>query len=268
MPKMIKYIAVVIAIFSISLMGFTVLSFANPDDAVPATDDGSVRIGTYNSNSSRSDDDNNKNIDGQVRDEQGILSQLNTTTHNPYNGQIRLDIDIGAEFADYEGSDVTEGIRLKVSRGGTITLPKVHAKEGYYFIGWGQGGVPEEPTWDINTEKVIMGTDTSNGKNTTIYALYANENGDGYCTCGAYEEGIYKDKMDEIKAASAEYNQKNFGFTYWISQNKLVIIISALSITVIALLIIILDPTKKKGTSNNVPENITNKQQKVEVIAD
>lgn len=183
-------------------------SNANPADAVPPTEDGSVGIYGSGSGATRDPDDNKLGLEDEdkVRDEQGRVSQLSTNTHNPYNKQIRLQIDIGSEFADYEGCEYTEGYIIKVSPGGIVELPALRARDGYYFIGWGQGGVPEEPTWDVFTTEVQMDTDTSNGKNTTIFALFANDEGDGFCTCGAYESEIYADQMDEIRANNQQYN--------------------------------------------------------------
>lgn len=198
-----------IALSASLVLALPVASFANPDDAVPPSADGTVSIGGGKPASERDPDDNETGIapDEQVRDEQGIVSQLSTDTHNPYNGQIRLDIDIGSEFAQFEGSNVTEGIRMKVTPGGILELPALRARDGYYFVGWGQGGVPYEPTWDPFVKEVEMSADTSEGKNTSIFALYADEEGNGYCTCGAYEQGIYADRLDEIKAVNAEYNE-------------------------------------------------------------
>lgn len=184
------------------------IGLANPDDAVPPSADGTVSIGGGKPASERDPDDNEVGIapDEQLREEQGVVSQLSTDTHNPYNGQIRLDIDIGSEFAEFAGSNITEGIRIKISPGGIVTLPSLCAREGYYFVGWGQGGVPYEPTWDPFVKEVEMSMDTSEGKNTSIFALYADEEGNGYCTCGAYEQGIYADRIEEIKAINDEYN--------------------------------------------------------------
>lgn len=182
-------------------------SFANPEDAVPPNADETV--GIYKGGTTHDPDDNEVGIAAgdQVRDEQGRVSQLSTTTHNPYNKQIRLSIDIGSEFADFKGCEFTEGYIIKVTPGGIVELPALRARDGYYFVGWGQGGVSYEPIWDPFVTEVEMSDDTSNGKNTTIYALFADEQGNGFCTCGAYEEGIYAERMDEIRAADAEYDE-------------------------------------------------------------
>lgn len=135
----------------------------------------------------------------------GKVSQLNADTPNPYRNQLRISIDVGAEYADYPGSASSEGLIIKAKAGSTIELPTVEAHEGYYLVGWSQGGVEEDPTWDIFTYEVTLGEPTNGSKNATIYAIYADEEGNGYCTCGAYSEGIYADKMDEIKANAEQY---------------------------------------------------------------
>lgn len=212
------------------------MSYANPNDAVPPSADGTVSVGSGSGTGQRDPDDNELGIEEnqQVRDEQGIVSQLSTDTHNPYNGQIRLDIDIGSEFAEFEGSDITEGIRIKVSPGGIVELPAIRAREGYYFVGWGQGGVPYEPTWDPFVKEVEMSTDTSNGKNTSIFALYADDEGNGYCTCGAYEQGIYSERLDEIKQINSEYN-KTMGYNPFPLSWKLTIAIAVIALCIAAL---------------------------------
>lgn len=233
-PRIFATVLVALVILSLSATA----TFANPDDAVPPQEDGTIGIFSGSGNANREPDDNEKGIeDGeQVRDPQGIVSQLSTTTHNPYNGQIRLDIDIGSEFATFAGCDVTEGIRVKVTPGGIVELPPLRARDGYYFVGWGQGGVPYEPTWDPFVTEVEMDTDTSNGKNTSIFALYADEEGNGYCTCGAYEQGVYTEKMDEIKRINEEYN-KTLGYK---DTNKTVKLVIGFSIIALCALLLAL----------------------------
>lgn len=182
--------------------------------------------------------------DKSVRSEKGIVSQLATDKHNPYNGQIRLNIDVGSEFATFAGSDTTEGIIMKVTPGGEVELPVVKARDGYYFIGWCQGGVPEEPTWDLFTKSVEVTDDTSEGKDMSLYAIFADESGDGFCTCGAWTSGIYADQMEQIKADAQLYEQENGiqssvpSFLSWFSANPTISIIVGVALYLILLLII------------------------------
>lgn len=138
-----------------------------------------------------------------LRDSIGRVSGLNTDKANPYKGQLRLLIDVGSEFADYTVGLDSEGYIIKCSPGDILRLPVVQARPGYIFIGWCRGGVPEEPAWDIMIRNVEITEDI--GKEARIYAVYADEAGNGYCTCGAYKEGVYADRLDEFRAAYRDY---------------------------------------------------------------
>ena len=142
---------------------------------------------------------------GSISTKQGILSVLNADSSNPYHDLITVEINIGVEFADFNGSAYTEGYVYQVGPGDVINLPKVYAKDGWYFVGWSQGGVPEEPTWDAFTTQVQMTDDVGDQKRTVIHAIYMNDEGDGYCACGAYTKGIYAGKADQYKADYERY---------------------------------------------------------------
>lgn len=142
---------------------------------------------------------------GHKRDEHGQVSWLNTDSNNPYHNLITLRIDLGAEFADYEGSEFSEGMIVKCRPGDIVELPVVKAKDGYTFVGWSQGGVPDEIEWDIATYDVEMTQDAGNGHSTALYAVYMDDEGNGFCTCGAYKYHVYEDRIDELKAAYADY---------------------------------------------------------------
>lgn len=140
-----------------------------------------------------------------INTRQGILSVLNDDAPNPYHDLITVEVNVGVEFADYDGSRWTEGYIYQVGPGDVINLPKVYAKDGLTFVGWCQGGVPEEPMWGIFTTQVQMTEDVGNEKKTAIHALYADDDGNGYCSCGAYAEGVYKDGLEQYKQDYAEY---------------------------------------------------------------
>ena len=142
---------------------------------------------------------------GHKRDEHGLVSWLNTDSNNPYHNLITLRLDLGAEFADYEGSEFSEGVIVKCRPGDIIELPVIHAKDGYTFVGWSQGGVPNEIEWDIFTYDVEMTQDAGNGHSTALYAVYMDEEGNGFCTGGAYKYHVYEDRIDELKAAYSDY---------------------------------------------------------------
>ena len=139
-----------------------------------------------------------------VRNEQGQLSRLNPYTHNPYNSQKVVIFDIGAEFATYEGDNLTEGIVIKCAPGDVLSIPTVVAKSGYTFVGWSQGGVPEEIDWKSRMKEVEIGENIEE-KHVYVYAIYADDAGNGYCTCGAYTEGVYTDELDTLKQEYKDY---------------------------------------------------------------
>ena len=174
------------------------------------------------------------------REVKGVLSVLNPTSNNPYHNQIRLNIDVGTEFATFVGSDYSEGYIVKCTEGDTVTLPVVTAKPGYTFIGWSLGNVPEEPEWGVFTTDAVIGAAEEDKYDMAIYALYMDDEGNGYCTCGAYKHGVYADRIDEFKAAYAEYqrdiahsSQAQFASTRIITIIALVGIACALLIPII-----------------------------------
>lgn len=201
--KKIFIVSVVLLLVFFSLITIPTYSFADiSSDYIPSPYVESQEDRSYEDSLKSSEE---QTTDENLRNEEGIVSQLATNKHNPYNGQIRLHIDIGSEFATFNGSECTEGYIIKVSPGGEINLPKIQPKQGYYFVGWCQGGIPQEPTWDLFTKTLTMTDDLSQGKDMTVYAIYANDSGDGYCTCGAWEKEIYQDKIEQIKMNSNDY---------------------------------------------------------------
>ena len=137
--------------------------------------------------------------------------------YNPYSKNCTINVQIGSEFATYSISDISEGYIYKLAGTETdVILPKLRAKDGYIFVGWSQGGVVE-PTWDALTEVVSIPESEEAptvSRSANIYALFADEEGNGYCTCGAYKEGFYKDNLETYKAAYQQYLDYNYGKNY------------------------------------------------------
>lgn len=198
-------IVIPLVLFIVCVIVITFL-FTNSNNHKPTetSSDGSTVVSAIVVEVSATDDDGNT-VDEDTVTSQGIISVLNAEHENPYHGLLTLYLNIGVEFADYSGSAYTEGYILQVSAGDIINLPCVYAKDDYTFIGWSQGGVPEEPIWDMFTEQVQMTDDISGSKSTVIHALYMDDEGNGYCSCGAYAEGVYADKIEEYKANYAQY---------------------------------------------------------------
>ena len=137
--------------------------------------------------------------------------------HNPYSKNCTVNVQIGSEFATYDIDERSEGYIYKLAGTDTdITLPKLRAKEGYIFVGWCQGGVTE-PTWDALTDMVSIPSSDEPptvSRSANIYALFADEYGNGYCTCGAYKEGFYADDLDTYKAVYKQYLDTRYGKNY------------------------------------------------------
>ena len=181
------------------VLSFAPLAYADDSKTITDYDD------TY---AQYSDDDA---TDDKKRDEHGIVSWLNTDSNNPYHNLIALKIDLGAEFAMYPGDDASEGFIVKCRPGDVVQLPVVRSKPGYTFVGWSQGGVPDEIDWDIFTTEVTMTENAGNGGQTSLYAVYMNEDGDGYCTCGAFKKGVYKDDIERFHQEYSEYLAEHRG---------------------------------------------------------
>ena len=178
------------------------------DDVSAVVGDGASSM----SDSVEGDDDQERGSVSGYETRQGMVSQLNDESRNPYHNDYRVTVDVGSEFATFgslkgsKQSSYTEGYLVKVAPGGTITLPTdISAREGYYFVGWSTGGVPEKPTWGVDTREIVVDESPNDSRNITLYALYADDNGDGWCTCGAWKQGVYKDSLDEIKSAYKDY---------------------------------------------------------------
>ncbi len=82
-----------------------------------------------------------------------------------------------------------------------VPLPSVVARPGYTFVGWVDEKGMHEPKWDAQT-KVIQVEIPSDPtlRTTTIFAEFMDDQGNGYCSCGASEAGFFKGSMDELKA--------------------------------------------------------------------
>ena len=167
------------------------------------------------------------------RDEHGQVSWLNTESNNPYHNLIALKIDLGAEFAIYPGSDVSEGIIIKCRPGDIVELPVVHAKPGYTFVGWSQGGVPSEIELGIFTTEVEMTKNAGSAGQTSLYAVYMNDEGDGFCTCGAYTKGVYKDDIERFQSEYGEYLAEHRGDSFELDVMSLIIIVLAVILALI-----------------------------------
>lgn len=156
--------------------------------------------------------------------------------HNPYSKNCTINVQIGHEFATYDIDNISEGYIYKLAGLETdIALPKLRAKDGYIFVGWSQGGF-EEPTWDALTDVVSIQSSEEPptvSRTATIYALFADEEGNGYCTCGAYSEGRYTDDLESYKAIYEQYLKKNYSLNPFIT----ISVVAAMALIFIGILL-------------------------------
>lgn len=106
---------------------------------------------------------------------------------NPYAETLLVDFIIGNRFANYTGSLSSQGISVSVESGREVALPAVKTLNGYVFKGWSSGGVGKV---EIGAEEKTASFERGDeGQwHMTLYAVYADKDGNLYCSCGAYKE--------------------------------------------------------------------------------
>lgn len=136
-----------------------------------------------------------------------LVYNANTSSYvvhdaNPYKGYNTLAIVVGDQFASlgtYEDKSGqrqdADGIVVKVEPDGTVNLPLVQAKPGYTFMGWSQGGVKTGDDIDVTPDTTEIEMTADRHGYTRLYALFADSAGNGYCSCGDYQAGAYKDAL-------------------------------------------------------------------------
>lgn len=104
---------------------------------------------------------------------------------NPYAETLLVDFIIGNRFANYTGSLSSQGISVSVESGREVALPAVKTLNGYVFKGWSSGGVGKV---EIGAEEKTASFERGDeGQwHMTLYAVYADKDGNLYCSCGDY----------------------------------------------------------------------------------
>jgi len=113
---------------------------------------------------------------------------------NPYAHQAIARFDIGTEYAIYLGYP-SESYLAK-GRDGSLVFdcPKVIALPGYEFLGWSYGGTDIDIPADASRIEIDASKTDSRGRPiATMYAVYADSEGNGHCACGAYKEDAFPD---------------------------------------------------------------------------
>lgn len=111
--------------------------------------------------------------------------------HNPYHGACTVRLIVGDKLGkSYSGilpigMNASDGYVYRVPDGSVISMPNVIGINGLRFLGWNYGGTDVDIPAD---EKEIEIERDGDNDSINIYAVYANGDGDVYCSCGAYEE--------------------------------------------------------------------------------
>ena len=106
---------------------------------------------------------------------------------NPYADTLLVDFIIGNRFANYTGSLGSQGISVSVESGREIDLPAVATLNGYVFKGWSAGGV-DNIEIDAEEKTASFERGDEGQWHMTLYAVYADKDGNLYCSCGDYRE--------------------------------------------------------------------------------
>ena len=82
-----------------------------------------------------------------------------------------------------------------------VPLPSVVARPGYTFVGWVDEKGMHEPKWDAQTKVIqVEIPDDPTLRTTTLFAEFMDDDGNGYCSCGASEAGFFSSRIEELKS--------------------------------------------------------------------
>lgn len=155
--------------------------------------------------------------------------EIAETPENAYHNGYSVNVRVGGEFADiysrasgarYDtdnigycyGPDGKSSLdagwlstdEAKGYEDGTVMnvpLPSVVARPGYTFVGWVDEKGMHEPKWDAQTKVIqVEIPDDPTLRTTTLFAEFMDDEGNGYCSCGASEAGFFSGRIEELKS--------------------------------------------------------------------
>lgn len=155
--------------------------------------------------------------------------EIAETPANAYHNGYSVNVRVGGEFADiysrtsgarYDtdnigycyGSDGKSSLdagwlstdEAKGYEDGTVMnvpLPSVVARPGYTFVGWVDEKGMHEPKWDAQTKVIqVEIPDDPTLRTTTLFAEFMDDEGNGYCSCGASEADFFSGRIEELKS--------------------------------------------------------------------
>lgn len=155
--------------------------------------------------------------------------EIAETPENAYHNGYSVNVRVGGEFADIYSR--TSGARYDTDNIGycygpdgkssldagwlstdeakgyedgtvmNVPLPSVVARPGYTFVGWVDEKGMHEPKWDAQTKVIqVEIPDDPTLRTTTLFAEFMDDEGNGYCSCGASEADFFSGRIEELKS--------------------------------------------------------------------
>lgn len=131
-----------------------------------------------------------------------------------------------------------------------VPLPSVVARPGYTFVGWVDEKGMHEPKWDAQTKVIqVEIPDDPTLRTTTLFAEFMDDDGNGYCSCGASEAGFFSDRIEELESKDSSAANEGQAF---IKRNLPLIYLIAIEVAFAAGMFI-MGEIRKNGKPSSVP---------------
>lgn len=204
--------------------------------------------------------------------------EITETPENAYHNGYSVNVRVGGAFADIYSR--TSGARYDTDNIGycygpdgkssldagwlstdeakgyedgtvmNVPLPSVVARPGYTFVGWVDEKGMHEPKWDAQTKVIqVEIPDDPTLRTTTLFAEFMDDEGNGYCSCGASEEGFFSDRVEALKSNDSSAANEGQAF---IKRNLPLIYLIAIEVALAAGMFIRRE-VLKNGKPSSVP---------------
>lgn len=204
--------------------------------------------------------------------------EIAETPENAYHNGYSVNVRVGGEFADIYSR--TSGARYDTDNIGycygpdgkssldagwlstddakgyedgtvmNVPLPSVVARPGYTFVGWVDEKGMHEPKWDAQTKVIqVEIPDDPTLRTTTLFAEFMDDEGNGYCSCGASEAGFFSDRIEELESKDSSAANEGQAF---IKRNLPLIYLIAIEVAFAAGMFI-MGEVRKNGKPSSVP---------------
>lgn len=204
--------------------------------------------------------------------------EIAETTENAYHNGYSVNVRVGGAFADIYSR--TSGARYDTDNIGycygpdgkssldagwlstdeakgyedgtvmNVPLPSVVARPGYTFVGWVDEKGMHEPKWDAQTKVIqVEIPDDPTLRTTTLFAEFMDDDGNGYCSCGASEAGFFSDRIEELESKDSSAANEGQAF---IKRNLPLIYLIAIEVAFAAGMFI-MGEVRKNGKPSSVP---------------